>query len=629
MRAALCAMVCCLNPHCHQPINSDDAQFCHACGVLLVSKLRDRYQPVRPVGQGGFGRSYLAIDVDRLSQPCIIKQFSPQSSNIAGITGKVGGTTLQDRIPDKYEQLFEEEAQRLAELGEHPQIPALYAYFAEGGRLYLVQQFIAGDTLAQQVARLGCFSEAAVRSLLLDLLPVLQFVHSRNVIHRDIKPDNILLPEGGQKPVLIDFGVAKQLTGEALTRGGTRVGTEGYAPLEQLRSGHAYPASDLYSLAATSLFALTGCAPEDLFDPLTGRWVWRDRLQEQGRSIDPHLGQVLDRLLADRVSDRYPSAETVITALTDLAAGARSIDLTQYKWRPTITIAAHSDRICALAFSPDGHSLASAGGDRELRLWDWTTGKLHQSWSGHDGRITALLFSPDGQHLISASSDRTVRVWPLVGGPEQHCLKHHQDWVSAIALSPDGRTLASSGDDGRIVLWDWEAGQLLHSFKAHTRAIPAIAWSTDGKTLIGGCSDGLIGFWSAASGDRLHSLQQHLGRICALQTTTDGHWLISAGEDKTIKLWALDQGEPTSDKPQHVLRDSTEAVFALATNASTGLLLSGGEDHTMRVWDWTQQTLLQVLKGHGWWVNTVAIAPDGLTLASGSGDRTIQIWQPT
>ncbi|HEY9688702.1 MAG TPA: hypothetical protein V6D46_01825, partial [Coleofasciculaceae cyanobacterium] len=81
--------------------------------------------------------------------------------------------------------------------------------------------------------------------------------------------------------------------------------------------------------------------------------------------------------------------------------------------------------------------------------------------------------------------------------------------------------------------------------------------------------------------------------------------------------------------PQHVLRDSTEAVFALATNASTGLLLSGGEDHTARVWDFTKQTLLQVLKGHGWWVNTVAIAPDGLTLASGSGDRTIQIWQPT
>ena len=629
-------------------MNRDDAQFCQSCGAALVAQLRNRYQPVRPVGQGGFGRSYLAIDLDRLQQPCIIKQFSPQGGNpihsIAGgsisrgllATDSLTGTIAQDSSYDKYEQLFAEEAQRLAELGEHPQIPALYAYFAEGGRLYLVQQFIAGDTLAQRVARVGPWSEAAVRSLLLDLLPVLQFVHGRNVIHRDIKPDNIVLPESGEKPVLIDFGVAKQLTGETVTRGGTRVGTEGYAPLEQLRSGHAYPASDLYSLAATSLFALTGHAPEELFDPLAGRWVWSDRLQEQGRSVDPRLGQVLDRLLSDRVSERYPSAEAVIAALTEgdtspSVAPSPSVirDLGRYKWRPTVTIAAHSDRICALAFSPNGQWLASAGGDRQIRLWQWATASLQAAWDGHDGRITALLFSPDGDSLISASSDRTVRVWPITGGPARHCLKHHQDWVSAIALSPDGQTLASSGDDGRLVLWNWRSGELLHSWRAHSRPIPALAWSHDGQVLIGGCSDGLIGFWDARSGDRLHSLQQHLGRICALQATPDGQWLISAGEDKTIKLWPLQAGQPSNDKPQRIFRDSTEAVFALAIAPHTGLLIAGGEDHKVYSWNLADQELLQVMKGHDWWVNAVAIAPDGLTLASGSGDHTIQIWQPT
>lgn len=612
----------------------------------MVPKLRDRYHPVRPVGQGGFGRSYLAIDCDRLDRPCIIKQFSPQGSNVA-----LGAATVtQDGIHEKYAQFFAEEAKRLSELGEHPQIPALYAYFAEGGRLYLVQQLIEGETLAQQVDRLGPLSVAAVRSLLVDLLPVLTFVHDNQVIHRDIKPDNILLPSVGGKPVLIDFGVAKQLTGELATKGGTRVGTEGYAPLEQLRSGHAFPASDLYSLAATALFALTGCAPESLFDPLANRWVWRDRLQDRGQAIeaiDPVLGQVLDRLLADRVSARYASAAEVLRVLAgetvDRADGPErgdgpdpseqdsdlliALDLTRCKWRPTTTIAAHDDRICALAFSPDGQWLASGGGDRQLRLWDWRSGQLHRDWAGHGGRISALQFSPDGRAVISASSDRTIRVWPLTDDGPSHCLKHHQDWVGAIALAPDGQTLASSGDDGRIVLWDWQRGQVQASYKASPRPIGAIAWSLDGAIVIGGGRDGAIGFWEARSGQLLTTVHQHLGRICALQVTPDGQWLVSAGEDKTIKLWQLDHGRPIDDKPQQVLRDSTEAIFGLAIAPNGSLLVSGGEDHTVQIWHLADYSLLQVLKGHSWWVNAVAIAPDGVTLASGSGDRTIQLWE--
>lgn len=644
--SAPCGMVCCLNPHCHQPQNPDDARFCQSCGSVLVPKLRDRYHPVRPLGQGGFGRSYLAIDRDRLDRPCVIKQFSPQGSNVT-----LGAATVtQDGIHEKCAQFFAEEAKRLSELGEHPQIPTLYAYFAEGGRLYLVQQLIEGETLAQQVDRLGPLSVVAVRSLLVDLLPVLAFVHDNQVIHRDIKPDNIVLPSLGAKPVLIDFGVAKQLTGELATKGGTRVGTEGYAPLEQLRSGHAFPASDLYSLAATALFALTGCAPESLFDPLANRWVWRDRLQDRGQAIeviDPVLGQVLDRLLADRVSARYASAAEVLRALTgetvDRADGTEKVedaeptpgdndppialDLARCKWRPTTTIAAHNDRICALAFSPDGQWLASGGGDRQLRLWDWRSGHLSRDLSGHEGRISALQFSPDGQAVISASSDRTIRVWPLTDDGPHHCLKHHQDWVGAIALSPDGQTLVSSGDDGRIVLWDWQRGELKASYKASPRPIGAITWSPDGTILISGGRDGTIGFWDARSGQLLTTLHHHLGRICALQVTPDGQWLVSAGEDKTIKLWRLDRGQPIDHKPHQVLRDSTEAIFGLAIAPNSGLLVSGGEDHTVQVWQLADCSLLQVLKGHSWWVNAVAIAPDGVTLASGSGDRTIQLWE--
>ncbi|MEO0408214.1 MAG: serine/threonine-protein kinase, partial [Cyanobacteria bacterium P01_A01_bin.135] len=223
-------MLCCLNPRCPKPINPDGAAICRGCRRRLISELRGRYRPLHLIGQGGFGRTYLAEDCDRLKALCVIKQLSPQ------VTG-----TESTR---KATALFTREAVRLDELGEHPQIPALLAYFEQDGYLYLVQQYIEGVSLAQELQRNGPFNEANVRRVLLDLLPVLQFVHARQVIHRDITPTNILRRRRDHRLVLIDFGVAKQLRLESGQQPGTQIGTEGYAPVEQLRGGQAYPASD-------------------------------------------------------------------------------------------------------------------------------------------------------------------------------------------------------------------------------------------------------------------------------------------------------------------------------------------------------------------------------------------------
>ncbi|GAB4351626.1 MAG: hypothetical protein Fur0042_19940 [Cyanophyceae cyanobacterium] len=620
-------MVCCLNPHCQRPLNPDGSRFCHHCGQPIIARLRDRYRPLHPIGQGGFGRNYLAIDDDRLQQYCVIKQLSPQVD--------------RDRFqsPDslrKYVQLFEEEARRLHELGEHPQIPTLFAYFAEGDRLYLVQQFIEGQTLTQALAKGGLFDEAQARSLLLALLPVLRFVHDRQVIHRDIKPDNILLPKDGGKPFLIDFGVAKQLTGQSETRGGTKVGTEGYAPLEQLRSGQAYPASDLYSLGATCLYAITGQSPDDLYDPLSGGWPWAKILGPQGAAMGPQLATVLKRMLQDRVGDRYQSAQEVLQDLGD-RRGVRRTEampspdrlLERLVWPCAHTLAGHGDRVLSVVFAPDGTSLFSASGDRTIKRWDWVAGQERQTLIGHGSRVNALAIDPNGRILASGSSDRTVRLWNLADGTPRSELKNHIDWVSALAIHPDGEILVSGGDDGRLNFWTLGTGDLVQGMELpQKRQICSLAFSACGRWLACGSADATIRLWSVAERALALTLTQHVGRVNALEFSADGRWLISGGEDKTVKLWPLrtTDGLP-EERPARTLGDHGDSVFAVATSASALLLATGSEDHTVKLWNLETGKPLGTLTGHGWWVNAVAIAPDGTTVASGSGDRAVKVWK--
>lgn len=298
-------MIYCLNPYCRDRLNPDDSKFCLSCGSLLL--LRNRYHAIKPVGSGGFGRTYLALDRDCMNMPCIVKQFSPspdiQSEPVA----------LR-----KATDMFYQEAVRLLQLGEHPQIPRLLAYFEQEKYLYLVQELIDGKDLKQELATTGAFSEQKIRQLLTDLLPVLKFIHDRGVIHRDIKPGNIMRRRKDGKLVLIDFGVSKQATGTLLGKAGTKVGTAGFTPLEQMR-GQAYPASDLYSLGVTCVCLLTLSLPQvdgsdEAYDPMEGRWKWRERLP-QGTTVSQGLGEILDKLLQDLPKHRYQSADEVLQAL--------------------------------------------------------------------------------------------------------------------------------------------------------------------------------------------------------------------------------------------------------------------------------------------------------------------------
>ena len=298
----------CLNPEC-LTINPDNFQFCQKCGNKLL--LVERYWAKSILGQGGFGRTFLAVDEFKPSKPfCVIKQFLPQAQGTETVA--------------KAAELFAQEAERLELLGKHPQIPELFAYFCVDSRQYLVQEFIKGETLQQELDSRGVFNESQIRELLIDLLSVLQFVHSHNVIHRDIKPENIIRREADKKLVLVDFGAAKVLPkNQRRTVTGTVIGSAEYCAPEQ-SMGKAKSGSDLYSLGVTCLHLLTQMNPFDLYDVMEMEWVWRDCLN--GNFVSDELGKVLDGLVEQKPKQRYQKVEDV---LADLGFGNSSVDSTQ------------------------------------------------------------------------------------------------------------------------------------------------------------------------------------------------------------------------------------------------------------------------------------------------------------
>ncbi|MDT9277717.1 MAG: SUMF1/EgtB/PvdO family nonheme iron enzyme, partial [Limnospira sp. PMC 737.11] len=284
----------CLNPDCLH-INPEGSQFCQKCGSKL--RLVERYYAKSILGQGGFGRTFLAVDDFKPSKPpCVIKQFLPQAQ---------GTATLE-----KAAQLFDQEAQRLELLGKHSQIPELLAYFTADNRQYLIQEFIEGETLQQELDNQGAFTENQIISLLKDLLPVLDFVHQNQVIHRDIKPDNIIRRASDNKLVIVDFGASKQVRRTSLSVTGTVIGSAEYWAPEQAMGKPQY-GSDLYSLGVTCLYLLTQVSPSDLYDPLEAEWVWRDYEYFNDNQVSDKLGKILDRLVETVFKKRYQSVAEV------------------------------------------------------------------------------------------------------------------------------------------------------------------------------------------------------------------------------------------------------------------------------------------------------------------------------
>ena len=295
-------MAYCVNPACPNPENLVNTQQCQACGSSLL--LQDKYEVVQALGQGGFGATFIAKNMVLPGTPqCVIKQLRPNATDSA--------------VMDMARDLFRREAKTLGKIGSHPQIPTLLDYFEQGREFYLVQEFISGLTLQQEVKENGPFTEAGARQFLSEILPLIQYIHSQQVIHRDIKPANIIRRNQDRKLVLIDFGAVKDQVNpnvaslsEQTALTSYAIGTPGYAPPEQMAMRPVY-SSDIYAMGVTCLYLITGKSPKDLnYNPATGEMDWRKSVD-----VSDSFANVLIKMLEVSVKHRYQTANEVLKAL--------------------------------------------------------------------------------------------------------------------------------------------------------------------------------------------------------------------------------------------------------------------------------------------------------------------------
>ncbi|MBD2462137.1 serine/threonine protein kinase [Oscillatoria sp. FACHB-1407] len=637
----------CFNPLCRQPQNPSNAQFCQNCGSKLV--LNGAYRALKLIGQGGFGRTFLAVSGENSETPfyCVIKQFLPRQQGVANL--------------QKAAELFRQEAERLKQLGQHPQIPQLLDYFELDGEEYLVQEFIDGQNLEEVLASEGAFSEAQVRKVLNDLLPVLQFIHHHRVIHRDIKPENIIYPHTEGQPaqdvplILVDFGASKFASATALARTGTVIGSAGYVAPEQAM-GKAEFASDIYSLGVTCVHLLTGLHPFDLYSVSEDAWVWRQYLADP---ISRRLAIVLTKMLQKATSQRYDSAAAVLHDLNQTpritrgerrspetqsqrrltseaelpprAAQARRQRILQQQqdWQAVSTLTGHTGAVTAIALNPNGTLLASGSSDKTIRLWSIPQGELlytipgRSLWSntGHSDRISALGFALDGQTLISGSDDSTIKIWDVATRRLVVTLPSRGWDISALTASQTGTTLVSGGGDGVIYVWDLKTRELVQSLHKHLDRVSALILSPDDRILVSGSYDKTIRVWDLRKNTLINTFKGHGDRISTLAVTPDWYTLVSGSWDRTLRIWDLPTGDLRRTLAAH--RDRTNCL-AISPDGYT--LASASEDSTIKLWELEEGIPLHTFQ-QAWGINVLTFTPDSRMLISGSADETIKIWQ--
>ena len=646
-------MVCCLNPACDQPENPEGITHCQSCGTKLIERLRDRYRPTNFLGEGGFGRTYRGEDIDRLNASCVIKQLA----------AKVQGTwALKKAI-----ELFQQEAQRMQALGENnPHIPTLYAYFEEDQQLYLVQEYIEGQNLLQQLQSQGLWNEKQIKNLLLELLPILQDIHSKQVIHRDIKPENIMRRfRSGSKGefVLIDFGVSKQLSVSAkvTTQMGTRLGSFGYAPFEQIQAGEAYPASDLFSLGATCFHLLTGIVPHELWLKQGYSWTekWQDYLKQPLK--DPQLKQVLNQFLKEDWQARYLSAEVALESLNKKTVSPPQSTIvqsaSQSKSKPlppppkiNTTVIPKKSKTSVRPITPPQTTPKKSGfklfvslflvgsflgmGSSLYLAWKFQLWKYIDAMANvqSQGNLTTSNPSPVEPSVAVINPPPILEPTPLASPtvvtptPEPTPLASPAVTVSPINTTPPTPAVVPPPPKNpspvpvSVTPVSWAKPSYIHSFIGHSQQVRSVVFSADGKTLASGSQDATIKLWDVIGQVRM-TLTGHSSSVYSVAFSPDSKILASGSYDTTIKLWEVGTGKLIATLT------TPDWVHSVKFSPDGKILAAGIGDSTVKLWDTTTGKQLANFTGHLAPVRSVAFSPNGNILASSSDDGNVKLWE--
>jgi WD40 repeat protein/beta-lactamase regulating signal transducer with metallopeptidase domain len=279
----------------------------------------------------------------------------------------------------------------------------------------------------------------------------------------------------------------------------------------------------------------------------------------------------------------------------------------------------------AVAYSPDGSTLASAGDDGVVELRNVASGRVVHRLAGHRDAVSCLAFSPDGKTLATGSYDQSLKLWDVASGREKATLNGHTNWIFAVAFAPDGKTLASAGHDKMVRLWDVATGREIATLPGHSGSVRAVAFapSPNGNWLATGGADPAVLIWDLRARSIHHRLLGHKGTVRALKFAPDGASLATGAEDGEVRLW-----DRASGRERAVLSGHSDMVTSLAFAPRGGMLATGSLDTTVKLWDTATGRERASLQGHLDGISAVAFAPDGRQMVTGGFDGSVRLWEP-
>lgn len=593
------------------------------------------YQLVRILGRGGFAEVYLGEHV-HLGTTAAIK-------------------VLQTQLAREEQEHFLAEARLVARL-RHPNIIRVLDFGLEDAVPFLVIEYAAGGSLRERYPKGSCLSAYEILPSVKQITAALQYAHDQQVIHRDVKPENMLLGQHDEV-LLSDFGIALLTRSVRAQRTQEVVGTAAYMAPEQIQ-GKPQPASDQYSLGIVIYEWLCGSVPfQGSFTEQCSQYLFAPPppLHDKIPDISPAIAAVVEKALAKDPHQRFPTVQELtsafeeackeeqptVSALPPTVRRHASFAPTRYpNGTPPATtppvdivplpatqpVPAVQEEAGELPAIPPSTSVASRGLSRRVVLVG-----LGGSGLVVVGGLSWFLLN---QHSRSSSSSSARFTAPPSPSTSSHPLgttlltyHGHTGAVYAAAWSPNGQYMASGSGDTTVRVWNTSTGDTLTTYHGHSglfNAVFSIGWSPHESLIASGGADKTVQVWDAATGNRLTLYSEHTARVLAVAWSLDAKYVASGGADTTVRVW-----EALSGKYALLYQGHTDTVYTVAWSPTGTLLASGGADKTVQVWEAQTGKHLFTYRGHAGLGNIVSAAawsPDGKRIASGSTDKTVQVW---
>jgi eukaryotic-like serine/threonine-protein kinase len=591
---------------------------------LLYQRLGN-YHLERLIGQGGFALVYLGEHV-HLGTKAALK-------------------VLRVELDEEEQERFLQEARLIARL-IHPHIIRVLDYGIEGATPFLVMEYAAGGSLRQRYPKGSRHSAQEVLPFLQQAASALQYAHDQQVIHRDVKPENLLL-KNSDELMLGDFGIALIAQSTHGASSGGTVGTAAYMAPEQIQ-GHPQMASDQYSLGIILYEWLSGDWPfNGTFTEVCSQHLFASPppLREKLPQLSPAVEAVVERALAKKPEERFPSVEALANAFaeacqdemaspSDDATVRRSLLIapTKYVEQPSLKEALlpptqraekPDESLPSLPSSPvpakgvmSRRNLLIGGG-----ILVAAVGVGGLVWLRQD----QLNRQAASEQFTAPPSPTSSTTSPPGVGTTIYTYQQHQDTVYTVAWSPNGEYMVSGSADTTARVWKTSKDETLYTYQGHAgllNAVMSVSWASNGRWIASGSTDQTVQIWEAATGNRIQMYRGHIARVLTVAWSPDATSVASGSADKTIQVW-----EATTGKLLSLYQMHRDAVYTVAWSPDGTLLASGSSDKTVQVWEPITQKLAAQYQHHTGAVYALAWSPDGNFIASGGADRTVQIWE--